>query len=684
MGGSQSDGGFFVKALDDGSFIVAGYTDSPDVPGFHTPVNTNIDHSDYWIIKLTAPLTTIPPPVVTIDPASAIICTGKNNATLTASVLYGGVSPVYQWTKNGIPVGANSPQYTDLNLAANDQVSCTVTPGNICDNSTLPGSDMVSITYKTNEPNPDIKIVADNNYACNCATITFNAAVSNAGGSPTYQWMVNGINVGTNAPLYKSLALKDGDVITCAYSDNSVCTADETIISNSIRMDGGNGAVPSVTIATPAAAVCKGAAVTFTANALNAGANPVYQWKINNIDAGTNNTIFTSATLSNGDIVTCSIQTDPLFTCAVSTTANSNSIVMQVADQATPSVSVAASAETICAGSNVTFTATANNAGTNPAYQWKLNGVNVGTNDKNYNSSLLADNDIISCTVTVDPLFVCVLSNQAVSQNITMTVNNATVPSVDITASQNNVCAGENILFTAVAHDAGADPVFQWILNNSILPDQAPVYNSNSLANGDRLFCRIIPGSGACSATPDSSDIFVAVINDKPVVYLSPADTTIGPGVQLQLNSIIAGDVASFQWSPADKLINSLSLTPQTTMLNETTHYQLTVTNDKGCSAAATAAIKIFSGLYMPNAFTPNDDGMNDLFRIPPMTNLTLKEFSIYNRWGHRIFTTKNSNKGWDGTFHGKKQNAGVYTYFIRSIINSKEVLLKGNFTLVR
>ena len=119
-------------------------------------------------------------------------------------------------------------------------------------------------------------------------------------------------------------------------------------------------------------------------------------------------------------------------------------------------------------------------------------------------------------------------------------------------------------------------------------------------------------------------------------------------------------------------------------MLNETAHYKLTVTNDKGCSAAATTTIKIFTGLYMPNAFTPNDDGMNDLFRIPPMTNLTLKEFSVYDRWGNRIFTTKNQNKGWDGTFNGKKQNTGVYTYFIKSIINSKEVLLKGNFTLVR
>jgi gliding motility-associated-like protein len=118
--------------------------------------------------------------------------------------------------------------------------------------------------------------------------------------------------------------------------------------------------------------------------------------------------------------------------------------------------------------------------------------------------------------------------------------------------------------------------------------------------------------------------------------------------------------------------------------LYENTNYKLTVTDDKGCSAAATAVIKIFTALYMPNAFTPDDDGVNDLFRIPPNTTLTLKEFSVYDRWGNRIFTTKNKKNGWDGTFNGKKQNAGVYIYYIKSVINNKEVFLKGVCVLVR
>ena len=96
------------------------------------------------------------------------------------------------------------------------------------------------------------------------------------------------------------------------------------------------------------------------------------------------------------------------------------------------------------------------------------------------------------------------------------------------------------------------------------------------------------------------------------------------------------------------------------------------------------AAVKIFTGFYMPNAFTPGNDGINDVFRIPPATTLSLKEFAVYDRWGTKLFSTINKETGWDGTFNGKKQRPGVYVYYIRSIINGLEVFTKGSVVLVR
>lgn len=85
----------------------------------------------------------------------------------------------------------------------------------------------------------------------------------------------------------------------------------------------------------------------------------------------------------------------------------------------------------------------------------------------------------------------------------------------------------------------------------------------------------------------------------------------------------------------------------------------------------------------MPNAFTPNSDGVNDLFRIPPNVLLDLKEFFIYDRWGKLVFTTTNRKIGWDGTVNGKKQNTSSYVYYIKCIIDNKETFLKGHFTLI-
>jgi gliding motility-associated-like protein len=89
----------------------------------------------------------------------------------------------------------------------------------------------------------------------------------------------------------------------------------------------------------------------------------------------------------------------------------------------------------------------------------------------------------------------------------------------------------------------------------------------------------------------------------------------------------------------------------------------------------------------IPNAFTPNNDGKNDVFRIIYKGDIVLKEFSIYNRYGQQIFTTSSINQTWDGTFHGQEEELGVYYYYIRMICGNNhdhEVTFKGDVTLIR
>ena len=89
--------------------------------------------------------------------------------------------------------------------------------------------------------------------------------------------------------------------------------------------------------------------------------------------------------------------------------------------------------------------------------------------------------------------------------------------------------------------------------------------------------------------------------------------------------------------------------------------------------------------LLIPNAFTPNGDGKNDLFKIDNFTDQELLEFKIFNRWGTILFTTEDPSIGWDGTYKGKKQPFGVYGYVIR-IVYAQNVVetYKGTVTLLR
>ena len=117
-----------------------------------------------------------------------------------------------------------------------------------------------------------------------------------------------------------------------------------------------------------------------------------------------------------------------------------------------------------------------------------------------------------------------------------------------------------------------------------------------------------------------------------------------------------------------------------------TTTYQLTVAADNGCTASDKITITIYHPLKMPNAFTPNGDGLNDLFRIPPVTSQQINFFSVYNRWGERLFRTTDSGVGWDGTFNGQLQAAGTYVWEIQyqDALSKKIELARGTVELVR
>jgi len=171
-------------------------------------------------------------------------------------------------------------------------------------------------------------------------------------------------------------------------------------------------------------------------------------------------------------------------------------------------------------------------------------------------------------------------------------------------------------------------------------------------------------------------------------VLITPDDTTILLGESVQLTSVYQSANPSgaliYAWSPStlncDTCQNPIA-TP-----TEQTLYTLIVTDQNDCPATATAFIdveldKIF---WVPNAFTPNEDGVNDIFLVYGK-NIKDIRLIIADRWGEKIFESTSLSNGWDGTYKGKPLNPGVYVYYVdATFINGEEKSEKGSVTLIR
>jgi len=180
-------------------------------------------------------------------------------------------------------------------------------------------------------------------------------------------------------------------------------------MSNTIILTTIPVAVVEVSIFASANPVCSGSLVTFTAIPVNGGENPIYQWKVNDVNVGTNIPVYIFIPI-NGQEITCTLTSSlPLSTG----TAISNPFTMTVYPIVTSSVKISTSRITVCTGSKLTFTAIPTNGGDNPIYQWKVNGRDVGINSPTF-TYISLNNDKVSCVMTptdICPRFPTALSN---------------------------------------------------------------------------------------------------------------------------------------------------------------------------------------------------------------------------------------------------------------------------------
>ena len=264
---------------------------------------------------------------------------------------------------------------------------------------------------------------------------------------------------------------------------------------------------PSVFITTNTTTVCSGTTVVFTALPTNGGTSPSYQWKKNGTNDGVNSTTYSSNSLHTGDVISC------ILTTASLSTATSNSLTMAVTASVAPSISITASATGICQGNNVIFNATQTNGGTTPAYQWKKNGNNAGTNSSSYSDSALMNNDIISCVLTSNAT--CASPASATSNAVTMTVNSVVLPSVSISTPSSVICPGTVVTFTAAPTNGGSSPFYRWKKNGTNTGTNASTYIDSTLTNGTIISCEMI-SNNPCASTSTVTSNSITITIDCP------------------------------------------------------------------------------------------------------------------------------------------------------------------------
>lgn len=184
-----------------------------------------------------------------------------------------------------------------------------------------------------------------------------------------------------------------------------------------------------------------------------------------------------------------------------------------------------------------------------------------------------------------------------------------------------------------------------------------------------------------CPAVPVEVDVDVVDLQVN-----AGRDTVVAKGQPLQLHAQATGENLQYTWLPAIGLNDPYSPDP-VAVLQQDQVYQVTVTSPEGCRDDDVIAVKAYVGpeFYVPNAFTPNNDGHNDLFRVIAAGVPALDFLRVWDRWGRQVFQTADLSTPWDGTINGQPASSGTYVWMVQGVdYLGKRFSRQGTVTLIR
>ncbi|MCF8407911.1 MAG: T9SS type A sorting domain-containing protein [Crocinitomicaceae bacterium] len=577
----------------------------------------------------------------------AAYCQGATASALTATATAG--NTLYWYT---VPTGgtgsATAPTPSTATSGTTDYYVADRTDASGCEGSRTTVTVTVNPTITASVSNS-----ASSTSACGGGAITFTATPTN-GGTPAYQWYLNGAAVSgeTNA-TYTLATPNNADAIyvemtpsaqTCLAS--SAATASNTVPLTS------TAATPTVAIQSSAStAFCPGTSVTFSVNAsANMGASPTYQWNLNSTPiSGETNATLVNTTLSNNDQVTLTMTSSLGGACLTQSDATSSAITSTVNSATVISTQPAAAAA--CLGGSTSFTASATGTGT-LTYQWKKTGSNVTGNASATTSTLtlsgIAAGDAANYTVDVTGTCGTVSSTAAA-----LSINSATAISAQPSAVIQ--CAGTTANFSVTGSGQGT-LTYQWRKDGSALTGETnstlAVANIATLNAGQ--YSVIV--SGGCGNVPSSNALLT--VNSGTSISTQPAASTLCAGNTVNFSVTASGTGAlSYQWKKDGTNVgtNSSSLSIANTQAANAGTYTVEVSSSCGSLISNNTLLTVnpLTTISTQPVGTAGCEGQNTTFTVVAAGSGTLSYQWKYgatnvgtNSSSYNIPSTSNANDG--------------------------------------
>lgn len=331
-----------------------------------------------------------------------------------------------------------------------------------------------------------------------------------------------------------------------------------------------------------------------------------------------------------------------------------------------PKLTISAESSTnICAGTSVVLI-----SAESPSYQWYKYGVAIaGANAKTFTASTEG-----VYTVSRFNTNGCVpVQSDGIEVKV---VANPIAPL--ITADKMLFCFGDSVVLNATSTDR-----VQWYNNGIAIPSFANRY----VAKQGGTYAAIAVNNNECRSSFSES------------IVLSMVDLPVTPVLTIQGTSKFCKDESrllkvnvpvglTINWYKNGSQITNYS--KDTLRVNEAAEYTVKFMNSNGCLSLVSNKIVTEIGcnatnIYVPDVFSPNGDGINDVVKAICVGITKLKYFKIYNRWGNILFETSDESKGWDGRFRGQIQPADSYIWLVEGVdTNGKEIRKTGTLNLIK